>query len=475
MVFSSFIFLFLFLPLTFLVYFTSPRAFRNSILLLVSLIFYGWGAPNMIIPLIVSCAIDFALSKKIAPQVNSLQIRKRYLFIAVGLNVVLLGYFKYANFFVEQLSSVLEIFGATSLVWTKVVLPIGISFFTFHKISYLVDVYRGDSKVARSLFDFILYVILFPQLIAGPIIRYKDVANEIVQRESSLDLFLAGLRRFIFGLAKKVLIADAMGSVADSIFKLPIEQLSTSWAWIGIIAYAFQIYFDFSGYSDMAIGLGWCLGFHFKENFMRPYLSQNITDFWRRWHISLSSFMREYLYIPLGGSRGSRWSTYRNLWLVFLISGLWHGAAWNFIIWGAYHGAFLVIDKVFWLRFSQRIPRFINVALTFLIVLFGWVLFRSSSLFEALNYSAVMLGIHEPTSNLLLPRAMLIDNRSIFVLCIAALLSFVPKFRIEPIAIVVADRPLKAFSYCAQILFLLILSTAYLASRGYTPFLYFRF
>ena len=412
MVFSSFIFLFLFLPLTVLAYFVSPRSYRNTILLISSLIFYAWGAANIIIALLVSCSIDYFLSKKLIPQNKFQSQRKLYLIISVGMNLSLLGFFKYANFFVEQFNNLIDTFGGSELTWTTIILPIGISFFTLQKISYLVDVYRGDTAPARNVFDYILYVILFPQLIAGPIVRYLDVANEIIERKTSIDLFLAGLRRFILGLAKKVLIADAMGTVADNIFKLSADQLSTPWAWIGITAYAFQIYFDFSGYSDMAIGLGWIFGFHFKENFMRPYLSLNITEFWRRWHISLSSFMREYVYYPLGGNRGTNFSTYRNLWLVFLVSGLWHGAAWNFIIWGAYHGAFLVFDKVLWLKISERFPKFFNVAITFVIVLFGWVLFRSESLSNALQYAGIMIGLNSPSELLLIPRAVLIDNRS---------------------------------------------------------------
>jgi len=306
MVFSSFIFLFCFLPIVSVFYFLSPKKFKNIVLLVGSLVFYAWGAPNMLLPLVLSCTSDYFLSRYLVSGKLKDITRRKILLISVSINVALLAYYKYMNFFVAEFDQVLSILKIGGISWAQVALPIGISFFTFQKVSYLVDVYRGTAPRARNLPDYILYVSLFPQLIAGPIVRYVDVASEIVDRKTSLDLYLAGLFRFVIGLSKKVLIADAMGTVADGVFGMDPEMLTLQWAWVGVLAYAFQIYFDFSGYSDMAIGLGWIFGFHFKENFLRPYQSLNITEFWRRWHISLSTFMREYLYYPLGGSHGSK-------------------------------------------------------------------------------------------------------------------------------------------------------------------------
>lgn len=473
MVFSSFLFIFLFLPITCIVYFLVPTKLRNYVLLLASIIFYGWGAPNMIALVIVSCGVDYWVSKRLVPEAHNK--RWNLLVLIVGIDLALLGYYKYANFFISEFNQILTGLTIAGIPWANIALPVGISFFTFQKISYLVDVYRGDTKPARGLSDYILYVLLFPQLIAGPIVRYSDVASEIVNRTSSIDGFLAGLFRFSVGLGKKVLIADAMGTVADNVFGFAPGTLNTSWAWIGIVAYSFQIYFDFSGYSDMAIGLGWMFGFHFKENFNRPYLATTITEFWRRWHISLSSFMREYLYYPLGGSKGSSWKTYRNLWLVFLLSGLWHGAAWNFIVWGAFHGLFLVLDRIVWGKVAKRLPTLINVAITFIIVAFGWVLFRAPSLSSSLQYMATLIGIASPTEQLLVPEGFIIDNRSIVMMMVAALFSFVPALKIEPIRINVPKSAVGLTTYAVSILVLLIFSAAFFTSRGYTPFLYFRF
>lgn len=475
MVFSSFIFLFVFLPTVCIAYFGLPKRFGNVILLLCSLFFYAWGAPTMVVPLVLSCSLDFWLGKRIAPGGLSDRSRKGYLAVALALNLGLLGYFKYMNFFVSEVSRVLGWFGRGPVHWMDIVLPIGISFFTFHKISYLVDVYRGTVRQAVRLTDYILYVVFFPQLVAGPIIRYADVAHEIVERRTSQSLFLVGVFRFIVGLSKKVLIADAMGTVADAVFAIKAPMLTSSWAWVGALAYTFQIYFDFSGYSDMAIGLGWMFGFHFKENFLRPYLSTNITEFWRRWHISLTNFMREYVYIPLGGNRHGTFRTYANLWLIFLLSGLWHGAAWNFIAWGVYHGLFIVSDRLFWGRVSEKLPKALSVAITFFVVLFGWVLFRADSLASATTYIATMVGLRLPTEQLTRPAADLIDNRAMFIMGLAAVLCFIPRIKIEPIGVTLPASSKGLVAYGVTALLLLLLSTAFLAARGFTPFLYFRF
>lgn len=479
MVFSSFLFLYLFLPLTVALYFMTPRVLRNGVLLSASILFYAWGAPNLVIPLLISCSLDYVLStylpakREIAPQK-----RKLILTLGVTLNLSLLGYFKYANFFVEQLNTALESLSLHPFSWVSVALPIGISFFTFQKISYLVDVYRGATPVARNIFDYTLYVLLFPQLIAGPIICYHDIAEQLTKRKETLPLFLSGVFRFCLGLGKKVLIADSMGSVADAVFALPEASLTTSWAWLGIVAYAYQIYFDFSGYSDMAIGLGAMFGLRFKENFNQPYVSQTVTEFWRRWHISLTTFFREYLYFPLGGSRRSTVITYRNLLLVFLLSGLWHGAAWTFILWGIFHGIFLIFDRLFWLRVSRAIPAPVNMLITFTIILFGWVLFRAESLPEALYFMGILLG-NTPSIHLPTPAGFIIDNRSFVVFLVATGLSFAPQFlpqvRTQLLELRTELSMRRTLTYGGVSVVTLLLATMFLAARGHTPFLYFKF
>jgi alginate O-acetyltransferase complex protein AlgI len=469
MIFSSFIFLYLFLPLTVLFYFLSPSKLKNYTLLFASLIFYAWGAPKLLIPLLISCAIDYQLSKQISKN------NKYSLYIAIGTNLVLLAYFKYANFFIAEFNQILKTLELNTIAWTNIALPVGISFFTFQKISYLVDVYRKDTSPARSYVDYTLYVILFPQLIAGPIVRYLDVARQIISRAETSSMFICGIYRFSIGLAKKVLIADALGSVADYAFNLPAEQLTSEVAWLGIITYALQIYFDFSGYSDMAIGLGWIFGFQFKENFNKPYISQSITEFWRRWHISLSSFMREYLYYPLGGNKLGHIRTYFNLWLVFLLSGFWHGANWTFILWGIYHGLFLILDRLFLNQVKSILPKFINITLTLFLVLIGWVLFRADNLQTALDYYSALFNLNNPLSAKLTPRAYIIDNRTIFILFIAIFIALNPFTKHEALNLNLKLKNNTALRYTVSSIFLIILATAYLVARGHSPFLYYKF
>ena len=331
MSFASLTFLFLFLPSFLAVYYGALAARSsirvvNGIALAFSLFFYTWGAPQFVPLLLFSCGFDYFISLRLAAADQNETMRRRLLTLSIAANVGCLLYFKYVNFFVLQTNELLSHLGRSGLDWTPIVLPIGISFITFEKLSYIVDVYRGRTAPARSLVTYLLFIALFPHLIAGPIFRYHDLASQLLNREHRRDKAAAGALRFMFGLAKKVLIADALAPIADSVFALPVSELTAARAWIGILAYTFQIYFDFSGYSDMAIGLGRLFGFEFIENFNHPYISQSITDFWRRWHISLSNWLREYLYIPLGGNRLTPLRTYLNLWIVFLISGFWHGA-----------------------------------------------------------------------------------------------------------------------------------------------------
>jgi alginate O-acetyltransferase complex protein AlgI len=468
MVFSSLLFLFGFLPIFLVAYYLTPVRYRNYTALLASIFFYSWGEPIFAVILVSTSLFDYILSRYIAARVGS--IRTRLLVVGVGINILLLLYFKYANFFVHEITTLL---GLSANHWTMVVLPIGISFWVFQKISYLVDVYRKETEPADHWTTYILYVALFPQLIAGPIVRYHDIAAQFKHRVYTKSAFVDGVWRFCRGLAKKVLIADQVAHIADSAFAMDPSTLSSPVAWVGILAYAMQLYFDFSGYSDMAIGLARMMGFNLLENFRYPYIARSFTDFWRRWHISLSRFMREYVYIPLGGNRHGRMRVYANLWFVFLLSGLWHGASWTFVLWGAYHGFFLMLDKLFYARIERRLPNILTITITFVLVLFGWVLFRSPDIHYAVQYlQALMTGM----GDFFWP--LLGSNRAYAMLVLALVLSFVP-----------AVLPKRVFSwyhenmYLAKVqtmqyvlsICLLFLSAIALANSSYQPFIYFQF
>ena len=480
MVFSSFLFLFLFLPICLGCYYLTPPRWRNFTALMFSWVFYAWGAPRLFGLFFLSCVIDYFLGAAIARCAAGSKGRKFWMLCSLVVNLGALFYYKYSNFFVGEVTRLLEFFGFQGVAWTHVALPIGISFFTFQKISYIIDVYRGKVGPARSFIDYALFVALFPQLIAGPIVCYPDINEQLQHRRHDLQTFFDGMCRFCMGLGKKVLIADTMGASADMIMRLHPNQLSTPYAWLGIICYAYQIYFDFSGYSDMALGLGKMMGFHFLENFNRPYISQNITEFWRRWHMSLSHFMRDYLYIPLGGNRGSAARTYANLCIVFLLSGLWHGAAWTFVFWGLYHGIFLILDRLFWLKLSKRLGRLINTALTFVVVLFGWVFFRSETAAEALNYIARMVDFyHYWSAPKYVPRALIMHNYSVFIFITASLICFIPTLpRYQDIGQAFSDRFSGMQMACLKFaggMACLTLTALALATTNYTPFIYFRF
>jgi len=474
MVFSSLVFLCVFLPVVLIVYACAPSRYRNLVALAASLFFYAWGAPRFVFVLVASAWFDFVISRRMRESCNA---RTARLWLACGivLNLSVLLYCKYMNFFVGQFNGLLEHIGAEPISWTRVALPIGISFFTFQKLSYLVDVYRGTVEPARSLRVYLLYVCLFPQLIAGPIVRYHDVADQLLSRKCTEDKMFSGIGRFCLGLGKKVLIANALGEIADATFNAPVAIVSASAAWLGALCYSFQIYFDFSGYSDMAIGLGRMLGFDFLENFNAPYISRSFTEFWRRWHISLSNWMKEYLYIPLGGNRRGKGRSLLNLWIVFFLSGLWHGASWTFVIWGCYHGLFLTIDKLAGLRRRRLLPDFIAVPLTFLFVTLGWVLFRSPDLSHAAPYFGRMFGLS--SDSVRITCASLVDRQSAAVLLAAILFSFGPLLRercgatLLPSASGLRGLMLRFAVSCA----LLFLSVMALANGSFNPFIYFRF
>jgi len=395
----------------------------------------------------------------------------------VSINLGLLFYFKYSGFFIENVDVILtHLFHAHALGWTKLVLPLGISFYTFETITYVVDVYRGEHKPLDNFWNYQLYIILFPKLIAGPIIRYHELADQITDRSQNetTENRLMGFYRFIIGLAKKVLIANQMGLLADSVFKTNYHDLSTYAAWIGILAYTFQIYFDFSGYSDMAIGIARMIGFKFPENFENPYISQSITEFWRRWHMSLGRWMKNYLYIPLGGNRvDSKLRLYFNLWLVFLVSGLWHGASWNFVIWGAYHGTFLALERAFFLKVTAKIGKLFRTILTFLIVVVGWVFFRVEKFHDAIDYIKRMFAFDSKTYNLNA------DNAFYTIFIIAILFAFFASFKwtqkIQDAVFNGEYTNARHITAAVLSILLYILAVGNIAATGFNPFIYFRF
>lgn len=474
MVFSSIVFLLYFLPLFLLTYYLADKKYKNLVILIFSIFFYSWGAPKFIFVILGTTFLDFHLVKWMS-SIDKRIYRRLMLSLSVSINLGLLVYFKYSNFFIENVNSLLSVFGSSNIQWTKLILPIGISFYTFETITYVVDVYRRVHKPLHNFWDYQVYIILFPKLIAGPIIRYHELADQISDRSANdnVDNRLTGFYRFVIGLAKKVLIANQMGIVADQVFSAEYAHLGSADAWIGIIAYTFQIYFDFSGYSDMAIGLGKMLGFRFPENFNNPYISQSITEFWRRWHITLGSWMRNYLYIPLGGNRvKNKPRLYLNLWLVFLASGLWHGASWSFVFWGAYHGLFLVIERMFLLRFYERLGKIPSILLNFFVVLTGWVFFRVERLQDAFSYLKRMYSFDSSFSK--------DPGTDFFVyLAIAAFFSFftVSRFgqRIQD-AVYLHSYPLKRhITLSLASIILLVLAISSITSFGFNPFIYFRF
>jgi alginate O-acetyltransferase complex protein AlgI len=474
MVFSSIIFIFYFLPIFFFLYFLAAEKYKNAIILAGSIFFYAWGAPKFIFVILMTTIIDFYLVRGIY-EAKERWLKKLMLGISLAVNLGLLFYFKYSNFFVENINVFLEGLGMKPMKWVELVLPIGISFYTFETLTYVIDVYRGVHKPLKKFWDYQLYIILFPKLIAGPIIRYHDFAEQIYDhtKHENNENRLRGMYRFFIGLGKKVLIANVMGEAADRMFGLPEGELNTYIAWMGAISYTFQIYFDFSGYSDMAIGLGQMMGFRFPENFNNPYTSLSITDFWRRWHITLGNWMRNYLYIPLGGNKVTPARLYFNLWIVFLASGLWHGAAWGFIIWGAYHGFFLVIERLFLGKWLQKIGKLAAVY-SFFVVMIGWVFFRMEKLQPALTYLKTMFTF-KPDDR----EHWHADELYIFTLCIAALFSF---FTLNKYAQRIQDKvffqeytvsrhAIMAFSA----LVLMIVSAAKITTSSFNPFIYFRF
>jgi alginate O-acetyltransferase complex protein AlgI len=393
MVFSSPIFLFLFLPVVLTGCLLLPSLpLKNRWLLFFSLVFYAWGEPGFILLAIASAAMNYRLGLWV-DNTDDHRRRKFTVGLAIGFNIGLLAFFKYANFAVDNLNGLLGCLGWRHVGTHRILLPIGISFFTFHALSYVVDVYRRKCPAARNPSDVALYIFFFPQLIAGPILRWSAIAPQLAHRSVTRENFAEGIRRFSGGLAKKMIVANVVAVPADQIFALSGDLMTPAIAWLGVLCYTLQIYFDFSGYSDMAVGLGKMFGFVFLENFNFPYTAQSIREFWQRWHISLSTWFRDYLYIPLGGNRCSKWRNHLNLVMVFFLCGLWHGASWTFVIWGLYHGMFLVLERTRFGEFLHRLPRPVRHGYALLCVVFGWVLFRAESLPQAIHLMKSMFGL----------------------------------------------------------------------------------
>ena len=458
MLFSSITFIYYFLPILLIVYFIMPNKYKNTVLLIFSLLFYFLGEPKYIIVLILSCIINYLLSIRISKKKSKL-----LLVIACLYNIGQLLVFKYTDFFIDNINNVLN----TNIPFMYIVMPIGISFFTFQALGYVVDVYNENHKPAKNIFDFMTYVCLFPQLIAGPIVRYSDIENELYNRTTSYNKFSEGIKRFTIGLSKKVLIANVLGEFAT----LLIEETVLS-AWLKPILFTLQIYFDFSGYSDMAIGLGLMFGFNFKENFNYPLIASSITDFWRRWHISLSSWFRDYVYIPLGGNRVTVLKWIRNLFIVWFLTGFWHGASWNFIIWGLYFGVLLVIEKIFFKKYLDK-TKIIKYIYTSIIVIISFLIFNSNTITEIINSLKNMFFIND------IP---LISNESLYyfksnlLLLIISIISATPL--LKNIITKIKNTKLKILIDVLEpivYLLLLILCTAYLIDASFNPFLYFRF
>lgn len=475
MVFSSIPFLLYFFPVFFTLYFIAPNRFKNFVLLFGSVFFYAWGAPRFIFAILSTTFVDFHFVKALYHS-SSTRRRKIFLLLSLSLNLGMLFYFKYCNFFVDNLNGILNLFGSSGVEWTKVILPIGISFYTFESITYVMDVYRGIHKPLYNFWEYQVYIICFPKLIAGPIVRYHEIADQVTDRSANdtIDNKLTGFYRFALGLAKKVIIANAMATKADQIFNMPIHQITTPLAWMGMLSYTFQIYFDFSGYSDMAIGMGKMLGFKFPENFNNPYTARSITEFWHRWHMTLSNWMRNYLYIPLGGNRvKTKFRLYFNLWFVFLASGLWHGAAWTFVIWGAYHGFFLVIERAFLLEKLKRWNKIFSTGYAFLVVAIGWILFRATRFDFALAFVRKLIpdssGVH------------LVYFKQQFWVCfvLAVLFSF---FTLHPFGQAIQNSIYtdsysmrKHIAMSMVTVALLFLCITLISSTSFNPFIYFRF
>lgn len=470
MLFSSITFLFIFLPLTLLLYYLVPFRMKNYVMLAASLIFYAWGEPVYIILMILSIILNYFCGQDIYEKRDNARAMKMSLMFGVIMNLLILGFFKYYGLLMDTINAILPI----DIPYRVLALPIGISFYTFQAMSYLIDVYRKEVKPQENVLYFALYISMFPQLIAGPIVRYIDIEEQLKERSINSTKFGEGAMYFIRGLAKKVVLANTFGSVYEQVAAMQMGSFSTLTAWVGAIAYAFQIYFDFGGYSDMAIGLGKMFGFEFLPNFNYPYIAKSITDFWRRWHISLSTWFREYVYIPLGGNRCTPSRHILNLLIVWMLTGLWHGAQWNFMFWGLYYGVILILEKYLWGSKIEKLPAAVQHIYAFVLVLFGWVFFFSPTLGYAGQYLKVMFGIGAKG---------IFDKQGFFMiftnwlLIVIAILASAPRGYklLKKITGCWQSEEVRAIVTCAVYIAMFLLCIAFLVTETYNPFLYFRF
>lgn len=470
MLFSSITFLFLFLPVTVLIYYLVPQKTRNLVLLIASLFFYAWGEPVYVVLMILSILLNFFCGKDIGKKRADPVRAKRSLIFAVVMNVLILGFFKYYGLLMETLNVLFPY----EIPYRELALPIGISFYTFQELSYLIDIYRGNAKPQQRLLPFALYISMFPQLIAGPIVRYVDIEAQLLNRVMSMRKFGQGVMYFIVGFAKKVVLADSIGVLYEQITALPIGSFSVLTAWVGCLAFAFQIYFDFSGYSDMAIGLGKMFGFEFRKNFQYPYIAKNIGEFWRRWHISLGTWFREYVYIPLGGNKCPASRHLLNLLIVWALTGLWHGAQWNFLAWGLYYGVILILERYVWGRALGRLPAFVQHIYTFVLVLIGWVFFFSPSLGAAMDYLGVMFGAGASAWIDRQGFYFLLTHWLLFLLCvIGSSLRGMNILRLLTGSY--ESRRIRQIAACVVYIGMFLVSLAFLVTESFHPFLYFRF
>ncbi len=468
MLFSSLTFLFGFLPILLLGYYVVPsRKFKNCILLVFSLLFYAWGEPKYIVLMLVTILVSYIMGLLINKYDSKPKVKKLLLILSIILILAGLIFFKYTNFILENVTRITK----ANITFMDIILPIGISFYSFQILSYVIDLYNKKVEVQKNIFSLALYVSLFPQLIAGPIVRYETVEDELKNRKENLSDILSGFKRFIVGLSKKIIIANNMGLIADSIFVLNNSNIGTLIMWLGVLAYTLQIYFDFSGYSDMAIGLGKMFGFHFLENFNYPYIAKSITDFWRRWHISLSSWFRDYIYIPLGGNRVSKLKWIRNICVVWLLTGLWHGASWNFVLWGAYFAIILLIEKIFLLKFIEKSPKIIQWLYAIFLIMLGWVIFRCESM-ELMKNVLSKMFIYQKSDLL----KFITENINLLFSMLFILPAIVVSFPIVPKLKEKFNKSIIMYAgYNLLILILFAINIVFLTSSSYNPFIYFRF
>lgn len=473
MVFSSISFLFYFLPITLILYFFAPKKLRNLVLFVMSLIFYAWGEPVYIVLMLFSTVWDYTMGRCIDTNLNrGKRGRARgFLILSIVVNLGLLGFFKYADFLITTFNQI----PGVNLPLLGLPLPIGISFYTFQTMSYSIDLYRGQVPVQKNIISFGTYVTLFPQLIAGPIVRMKSIAEELNHREESYGLFAQGVRRFIVGLGKKVLLANNIGVIFSEVAKMDIQSVPVLTAWIGILAFTFQIYFDFSGYSDMAIGLGKMFGFHFPENFDYPYTSRSITEFWRRWHISLGTWFKEYVYIPLGGNRRGMAKQIRNIMIVWFLTGLWHGANWNFIAWGLLFGILLLCEKLFLLRLLEKVPSVVRRVYVMFFVILSWALFSANSLTEGLNYIRAMFGGFDQAFADANSVYLLLTNLVLLVILIFGSTTLPKRLGVRLQNRLSSKSVLETTVQNIFLYAVFISCIAFLVTSSYNPFLYFRF